>query len=205
MKRLIIISIWVILVGGLIFLISFIRREHKNVRCNKVDIIIMNSGADDFVTKTDILEIMKQFNSSIIGKNITEIDNEKIEKKILENPFVAKADAYTTNNGSLKINIIQRKPLIRVINSKGDSYYIDEDGGMMPLSNRYTPRILIAHGNIYNEYSANFKLINSNKKIKIDSNKLTDLQKVYYLCKYINNSDFRKKNGKKDNSIPRLS
>jgi cell division protein FtsQ len=192
MKKVIIILIWLIVVVGLIFLVSLIRSEHKNVRCNRIDIMIMNSGYNDFVTKADIIQIMKQYDNSIIGKNITELNNEKIVKKILENPFIKKADVYTTNDGCLKININQRKPVIRVINSKGDSYYIDEDGGMMPLSSKYTPRIIIAHGNINNDYSANFKLINYNKKIKLDTNKLTDLQKLYFVCKYINNSDFRK-------------
>lgn len=189
MKKVFIISIWVILVAGLILILSFVRREHKNVRCSRVDIIIMNNGTNDFVTKNDIEKLVSFQN--LRGLNITDIDNEKIEKKILENPFIGRAYVYTTNDGCLKININQRKPLIRVINSKGESYYIDEGGGMMPLSNKYTPRIIIAHGYINNDYSPTFKLINFNKNIKLDTNKLTALQKLYFLCKYINNSDFR--------------
>lgn len=190
MKKLLFIIIGLLLIIGFIFLISFVNREHKNIRCTKEVITINSSGGFDFVNRTDIELLLHQYDRALIGKYISEIDNQRIEKKILENPFVSSADVYTTNDGSLKINVTQRKPLLRVINSHGDSYYLDEEGKMMPLSNKYTVRLIIAHGAISNDYSPAFKLINFSKKLKLDTNKLTDLQKVYFLVKYINRSDF---------------
>ena len=192
MKKAIIIIVWVFLIGGAAFLFTFINREHKSMKCTIIDININSNGQSDFITKKDIEQILTLNDVSVNKKYITEINNEKIEKKILENAFVSSADAYTTNDGCLKVNVKQRRPLVRVINNRGESFYLDDESYMMPLSSKYTPRIIIAHGNITNNYSAGFKLINYPKKVRIDTNKLTDLQKVYVFCKYIDKSDFWK-------------
>lgn len=192
MKKILIISIWVVLIAGLIFLVVFINRGHKTVKFSSIDINVNSAPTNDFVTKSDIMLVLKQLDYNVNKQNISEIDNEKIEKEIYKNPYILKVDAFTTNDGCLKINVVQRKALIRVINSRGDSYYLDEDACMMPLSTKFTPRIIIAHGNISNLYIPGFKLINFPKNVIIDTNKLTALQKVYYIGKYVNRSDFWK-------------
>lgn len=192
MKIFLFIILWVVLVAGLIFVIIYFNKKHENVKLTRIDISLNHSNSSDFITKNDIENILKKQNCIINLKNISEINNELIEKKILENPFVASVNVYTTNDGVLKINVIQHQPIVRVINNKGESYYLDAEGKMVPLSDKYTPRIIIAHGNITNEYTSNLKLINFGKNVHIDTNKLTDLQKVYLFCNYINKSDFWK-------------
>jgi len=51
-------------------------------------------------------------------------------------------------NGDIHINITERLPILRVINQKGNSFYIDDKGKVMPLSPYYTANTHIATGNI---------------------------------------------------------
>ena len=43
-----------------------------------------------------------------------------------------------TIDGGLKVDVKQRNPIIRIINADGDSYYLDDEGKLMPLSDKYT-------------------------------------------------------------------
>ncbi len=192
MKKIIIISTWIILVTVFVFLIIYINKKRQDVKLVRVDIVLNHNNAKDFVTRNDIKNIIDDSKLIIQNVKFSEINHKKIEDKILENPFIASVDVYSTNDGVLKICVIQRQPIVRVINKIGQNFYLDEEAKMIPLSDKYAPRLIIAHGNITNVYSPGFRLINFDKKILIDTNKLTDLQKLYFLSKYINKSDFWK-------------
>jgi cell division protein FtsQ len=192
MKKIIIISLWTLLFAAIVFVIIYVSSRHKNLKCSAVDIAITNRNDVGFVNIADIQQILNGLGDPLKGRNISDIDEKLIEKKILENPYISSAEVYTTNDGTIKFRINQRIPLIRVINSAGKSYYLDTDGMMMPLSSKFTPRIIIAHGNITNPYSPSQKLINIKNNMKIDTNNLTALQRVYFLGKYIYKSDFWK-------------
>ena len=70
------------------------------------------------------------------------------------------------------------------------SYYLDENGFIMPLSQNYTARLLVVNGRI-NEpfatrYTLNFNTLADTLKTK------TLLDEIYTLSKYIDQSDFWK-------------
>jgi cell division protein FtsQ len=52
--------------------------------------------------------------------------------------------------GDVFIEIVQKEPLLRVINNNGVSYYIDINGKKMPVSNNFTARVIVATGYIEN-------------------------------------------------------
>jgi cell division protein FtsQ len=57
-------------------------------------------------------------------------------------------------NGALEINIVQRRPILRIIKSDGSSFYIDENGAKMPVSQAYTAHVPIVTGNLFEAYKA---------------------------------------------------
>ena len=87
----------------------------------------------------------------------------------------------------MQIEIVQRHPIVRVITDKFKGYYIDNEGTIMPLSSKYTSRVLIANGNIKpsKEWS---------KKISIQNIETTQeqelLNSIYQLASYIKQDRF---------------
>jgi len=51
---------------------------------------------------------------------------------------------YLTVNGALNVEIDQKKPIARI--STNTSYYVDDEGGFMPLSLNYTARVPLVTG-----------------------------------------------------------
>ena len=76
-----------------------------------------------------------------------EINTLDISKKLEENKIIKEAACYKTPDGTLKIDIYQRTPIMRVMSVSGN-YYIDEVGYTMPVSYNFTAYLPIATGYI---------------------------------------------------------
>ena len=68
------------------------------------------------------------------------LDLREIEEFLEIQPEVLNAEVYTLPNGNIKTEILERKPVIRVLD-KG--FYLDENGVKIPLSKNHTYRVPI--------------------------------------------------------------
>ena len=81
----------------------------------------------------------------------------------------------------------QRNPILRVFTEYGDSYYIDENGWMMPLSDKFTSRVLVANGAIKTSFAMGYEM--NIMDLKQEDQRLKDL---YLLSSFINSDSFLK-------------
>lgn len=142
---------WIVCLAGLVVLMSFVDTKKKTVVCTKVKILI--PGADNFIEREEIDAILKHSQGSLVGKNLASINLQHIEKSIIANPYIAYATVYADMNGVIQIEVKQRQPVLRVINSAGQDYYIDSNGLKMPVSPNFTANVLAANGNIMEHFS----------------------------------------------------
>lgn len=193
MKRIFYILLWCIVVISLIMGQAFTNRHYETTLCKKVEINIMNRDNNSFVDTTDILEMLRNNGlSPILSTPLNKINTNMIENLIKKHPSIDSAEVFITIDGCLVINILQRNPILRVFNFENESYYIDENGKIMPLSKKYTARVLSANGYI-------FQPKNFNRAIDLftyEYEKLTFspslLSKLYTLALYINKDKFWK-------------
>lgn len=175
---------------SIIALLGFVEHERNAFPCNTIEISIDQSNEMFFIDKEDILEIIKLNGDSIIGKSMGEIDVNKLEKIINRNPSVENAHVYKTINGEVIIEIKQRTPLFRVFSMSGESYYIDKLGYFMPLSDKYTARVPVASGYIFEKYASNADVtiydIIANDSIASK----TIIDDVFQVADFISNNEF---------------
>lgn len=95
-----------------------------------------------------ILSLDRSFGYRFDERSIRTIDVERIERVLEKEPFILDADVYINGLNVLKIEVIQREPILRVIDKNGLNYYLDKDGFKMPLSKHFTTNVLVATGNI---------------------------------------------------------
>lgn len=142
---------WIICLAGLVVLMSFVDGKKKKLVCTNVKILI--PGADNFIEREEVDAILKQSQGALIGQNLAGINLQRIEKNIIANPYIAYATVYADMNGVIQIEIKQRQPILRVINSAGQDYYIDSNGLKMPVSPNFTANVLAANGDIMEHFS----------------------------------------------------
>lgn len=131
-------------------------------------IAIERSNNNYFILENDVKSILKNLGYALSDTDkVSRVDVRKIEDFLADNPFVQKVDVYTTIHGELKIEISQRKPLLRIFNNRNESFYLDQYGKIMPLSYSYTARVLVANGAINVDYYTLYKL-SQNQEWNID-------------------------------------
>lgn len=102
-----------------------------------------------FVDEADIARaVMDYSNGELHGMPLGKVDLAQIEEKLEANPFIRKAEVYSSAKGVIDVEIEQREPLVRVVNNSGVSYYLDVNGFKIPTTSKFTPRLVVATGNV---------------------------------------------------------
>ncbi|GAA4096116.1 cell division protein FtsQ [Mucilaginibacter panaciglaebae] len=136
--------IWLISLGGLVVLMSFIEVKKTEVVCKDVRIYI--PGSQYFIDKKEVESILQLSSFTLVGRRIDRINMHQLENKLKANPFVEFAKVYADMDGVLMIEIEQREPIMRVMNQNDQDFYIDKNGLKIPLSANFTARVLAANG-----------------------------------------------------------
>ncbi len=145
-KKILFLVTWIGLLLYLFIVLGVTGQAGDEVPINKINVTIGDSASNTFLETSEVIELIS--NKHILGEHRGEINTHKLEKKIETHSSIAKAEIYTTITGKMNIGIQQRKPIIRVYDRRGRSYYIDEEGLIMPLSNMQAAHVLVANGHI---------------------------------------------------------
>lgn len=192
MKKIIKISIWVILAIGLVVGLILTGVFHQNKICKSLEIKIEYNGAEAFITEDGIKKYLISKNDSIIGKKISDINENLLENILKENPHVYNADVFVNMDGNVKVSIIQRKPLVRVINKQNQHFYLDDKGVKMPVKNGFPIKVVVANGNISAVY-APFTPLNENQRDDtLNLSKDTVLYSIFKIAELLNKNEFFK-------------
>lgn len=152
MKKYLKITYWTLFVAGVGVLFGFAQTGHRTVPCEEPIISINKDTGHDFVTETEVKQRLKDVGYTFSGQEWCEIDLMVVESVVRKIPGVETVNAYTYVNGKLQVDVKQRRPILRIINKNGSSFYLDDKGNTMPLSDTYKARIPIVTGTL-NELS----------------------------------------------------
>jgi cell division protein FtsQ len=86
---------------------------------------------------------------------VGEVNIERLERVLEEDPFILSAEAYVDAGNRIKIELKQREPVLRVIDNNGLNYYLDATGAKLPPSKHYAVYLRVATGNLP-PYEENF-------------------------------------------------
>ncbi len=186
MNRLLQIAIWAIVIAVIILTLGFINKSKQSMMLIKPIINIDYETENRFVHDNDILaQILNKSDTGVLYLN--QFNVSKLEEKLSNNNSIKDVQVYKTIDGELIVNVKQRRPIVRIF-SKNESYYIDEKGHLMPLSGKYTARLLVVSGNLNEPFGKRYQFdYNSLNDTLVDKTLLDD---IYEISKYIDESEF---------------
>jgi cell division protein FtsQ len=184
-RKILILVLWIIVVSGVTLTLGFVNAEEKEVKGRTLSINILNENENSFIDEDGVKEFLKDRNDTLISQPMKEINVYELEKALNAHPAVSKAEVSVNVNGDVKINLRQRKPLVRLFNVQGESYYIDNEARLMPLSENYTAHVVVANGYIGERYAQFYKY--TVKDIEKDTllRKVSLLDDIYNIAEYI--------------------
>lgn len=138
-------------VSGIVALMSFIGVKSSEQACTGLRVIVL--GEESFIEQKDVVDIIEQAHGQIVGRTLETLPYHEIEESIEALPYVAEAIVSRDMDGIVTVRIQQRQAVVRVINSEGKNFYIDEAGLKIPVSLKYAPRVPVANGHIAEPYN----------------------------------------------------
>jgi len=145
--------------------------NHRNA-VRKIVAIDVNfeEGDNLFITRNEVDKLLIQSLGNVKNKTKESLFLKVLEQNIEENSMVENAEVFVTVDGVLKANVLQKKPIARVV-VNGSSYYLDRNGEKMQLSKNYSARVPIVRGVLGDD----------------------DLENVYQFIQKVLKDDFMKK------------
>jgi len=137
---------WLISLGGIVVLMSFIELKKSGTVCKDVKIYI--PGNQYFIDKEEVANILHVSSNQLIGRHMENINLHDLEKKLNANPFIETAKVYADMDGIISIEISQRVPVLRVMTQYDQDFYVDQHGLKVPLSDNFTAKVIAANGYI---------------------------------------------------------
>ena len=167
-------NIKVIIVLAVVSIFSAFSSSQNNAKpISEVEVSFIGDN-NLFISKTKVDKLLIQNNDYIkcVSKDI--LDLKALENKLSSHDMIENSEVYISINGKLKIDIKQRNPYARVISDS--SFYIDNNGTKMPLSDNYSARVLLVHGlNDESKIDYVFKLIKTIRDDEFLNSNVTDI------------------------------
>lgn len=155
LKKILSILSVVVLAGYLVYSVTAMTDRHEDTRlCRGVDLHITDSLHFDLIDEEMVLGVLQEHSIDPVGLPLEEIDPEKIEATLLMHPLVGKVQCYKTAGDLLRINLSSKVPLVRVINNRGQDFYVDSKGEIL-TQRSLAVQLPVATGYIDRQFAAN--------------------------------------------------
>ncbi len=168
-KKILVATGWILLgAGSVVLLVAAMQRKDAK-HCKEIKINIQGADINLFVDETDILNSIKAVEQgNPVGKPIGSFNLKKLETALEKNIWVKAAELFFDNNEVLRVNVQEREPVARVFTAGGNTFYIDEELAMLPLSEKFSARLPVFTG-----FPSDTKVLS-----KIDSNLLREIKDI---------------------------
>lgn len=131
-KKILSILCVLLLAGYLVFSAMAMTDRHEDVRmCKGVDLHITDSLDIELIDENMILSLLQEQSVDPVGLPLEGIDLERIEQTLRLHPLVGNVECYKTGGDMLRINISSKVPLVRVMNNRGQDFYVDSKGEIL--------------------------------------------------------------------------
>lgn len=138
-------------------------------KCKGFEICILQpEGSRNFVTKAEVLRLLKEWKLDNTDCASSAINLQKIEDRLNKVDNIEKALVQMTPDRKIKLTITPMIPVARVFDSKGHSYYINRNGKRLTANARYRLDVPIITGDFNDTILTPADLIPLVEKIHAD-------------------------------------
>lgn len=178
---------WSVFALLVIVLLVVAGREQGKALAKSPDIAISVADENAFLTEEELRVRLRRKGLLFDGQTMEFLDVTAIEAFIRDMPEVELVDAFKRMGGKWDIRIRLRKPLARIFNNRGESFYLDEKGATMAPTRNFQARVMVFSGRIpdRNDTLTVDEIINNDslKSIRL-------LDDIYRISNYVCNDPF---------------
>jgi cell division protein FtsQ len=164
-----------------------IQNDDEYVAYPEINIIV--NGENAFLTKKELYKRLHQKNLVYKGQKVNSLNITKIERYIQNMTEVLDVKVFKNIGESWNIEVEIRRPIARIFNKYGQSFYLDELGHVINTSFLYTARVVVVNGDIRDK---NLHMTVDKLLSKSEYSLSYCLDDIYRISHYISNHSFFK-------------
>ena len=145
----------IIIIGWLV-----IRDRSAATSISRIEININTADTNKIIDSTYVLDLIYQVTPRVIGVMIEDFPLDKVYQTIKKSNFVENVLCNIKLDGTLKIDVWARCPLLHIISNNGYECILDTSGFVMPIPEKYNLYIPVAYGNIKTKVKIGSKVKN---------------------------------------------
>ena len=154
LKKILSILSVILFAGYLIYSVAGMSDRHEDTRlCQGVDLHITDSLNFYLIDESMVLDLLQEHMLDPVGLPLDQIRLDEIESVLLLHPLIGEADCYKTGGDRLRINISSKVPLVRVLNNRGQDFYVDSHGEIL-LQHSLAVQLPVATGYIDRRFAS---------------------------------------------------
>jgi len=141
-KKLMLAMLWTTVGACTIVLLVAAARNQNGKVCKDVLVNIKGVDGVEYVSKKQILNTISGGRPDLMkGQLVKTFDLQQLEELLERNLWIRNAELFFDNNDQLHIDITEREPVARVFRTNGQSFYIDDMGEQLPVTNDQVARV----------------------------------------------------------------
>jgi len=141
------IIVWFGVILLIVISIGFAKKEQSDRQYDEVVFAINNQFNNYFIDENDLKAIISEDGGQIVkGNKIDRLDLRDIENRLVSELFISDAQTYRDLKGNLIVTASQRRPIARIVRNNAPDAYIGDDGMVLPVSDKFTSRVILITG-----------------------------------------------------------
>lgn len=160
--------------------IGFVSKKQNEVLCKKIVINIKNQQGNFFINEADINELLtNNSNEMLLNLPYENFKLKELEERVNAHKFIQTAEVYRDLAGNMLVDAVQARPIARIFDPNGPDYYISDEGKILPVSERFTARVMVISGDFFEPYIEKDMLTDQKGKDLFDFIKFIEQDKFW--------------------------
>jgi cell division protein FtsQ len=146
-RKILFVAVWLCIGGGMLTLLLAAISSKKKGVCSDYTIRLKGPGNHFFIGEKEVEEMLKKaVKGNLKGQPVESFNLNGMEQLLEKNTWVSEAELYFDNKDVLHINVTEKEPVARLFTAEGESFYIDQNAAIMPLSEKISARVPVFTG-----------------------------------------------------------
>lgn len=146
-RKILFVTIWLCIGGGMLTLLLAAISSKKKGVCSDYEITLKGPKNNFFISEQDVEQMLAKAGAGKIrGEAIESFRLHEMEELLEKNTWISDAEIYFDNKQVLHVTVSEKEPVARIFSTNGDSFYIDQTGKKMPLSDKLSAKVPVFTG-----------------------------------------------------------
>lgn len=144
MKKWVMYILFILILALTVFLFAFTQERNKSKKVSEI-VVEMSADSPQLISVETVNNLLIQNGEGLLNNEKSKINLYQLEQEVLSNEYIKDIQVAVQPDATLIAWVETRLPVARIIDDN-KSYYIDNEGVNIPLSDLYTKRVPLISG-----------------------------------------------------------